>query len=129
MQGNHVNLSQKQEKAIVALLTEPTIKQVAAVTGVGESTIYRWLQEDEFDEAFREARKNAFSQSITHLQQAATTAVSTLKEIMVNSEASPSSRVTASKTVIEMAYKAYELEDLTAEIDKIKQYIGNIKAD
>ena len=124
LKGFQSSLTPKQEKAIMALLTEPTIKKVAELVGVGESTLYRWFQEDEFNQAFRDARKRTFPQSISHLQQATTTAVYTLKEIMENSEASSSSRVTAAKTVIEMAYRAYEMEDLSAEIEEIKEYIA-----
>lgn len=60
LKGIQLNLSQKQEKAVMALLTEPTIKRVCELVSVGESTIYRWLQEYEFDQAFREARKKHF---------------------------------------------------------------------
>lgn len=118
-----VNLSSKQEKAIMALLTESNMRQAAETAGVGESTLYRWLQEGEFNQAFKEARKKAFSQSLSCLQLAAATAVSTLKVIMENDEAPPSSRVTAAKAVIEMAHKAYELEDLSAELEEIKRFV------
>ena len=121
MRDIQAKLSSKQENAIIALLTESTIKQVAETVGVGESTVYRWLQEDEFNQAFREARKRAFSKSLSALQQAYSCAVGTLKIIMENVDASPNSRVTAAKTVIEMAFKAYELEDLSLELDEIRQ--------
>ncbi len=127
MEENNANLKLKQEKAIMALLNEPTYGQAAKVAGVGETTLYRWLKDEDFNKDFKEARKKAFSQSITHLQQATTTAVLTLKDVMENDEAPPSSRVTAARTVIEMAYKAYEYEDLGAELDEIKQYIEESK--
>ena len=60
LKGIEPKLSQKQVKAIMALLTEPTIKRVSELVGVRESTLYRWFQEDEFNQAFREARKNHF---------------------------------------------------------------------
>lgn len=128
MKENQSNLSTKQEKAILALLTEPTIRQAAEVSGVGETTLYRWMQEKEFNQAFKDARKQAFSQTISRLQQATTDAVQTLRDIMTSADAPASSRVTAAKTVIEMAYKAYEMEDLAAELEEIKNYIEETKA-
>jgi transposase len=128
MKENQSNLSAKQEKAIMALLTEPTIRQAAEVSGVGETSIYRWLQEKEFSQAFRDARKKAFSQTVSRLQQATTDAVQTLQDIMTSADAPASSRVTAAKTVIEMAYKAYEMEDLASELEEIKNYIEETKA-
>ena len=47
---------------------------------------------------------------------------------MEDKESPASSRVTAAKTVIEMAYKAYEMEDLAGELDEIKQFIQENKA-
>jgi hypothetical protein len=67
------------EKAIVALLTEPTIGQAADKAGVGETTLYRWMKEEAFDEAFKDARKKALDQTISQLQNTSNNAVKTLK--------------------------------------------------
>ena len=128
MEENNPDLKLKQEKTIMALLTELTYSRAAKKAGIGETTLYRWLDDDEFNRAFKHARKKAFSQSISHLQQATASAVETLQNIMENEEAPASSRVTAAKTVIEMEYKAYEMEDLTEELDEIKQFIQENKA-
>lgn len=125
MGESKVNL--KQQKAIMALLTEPTITQAAERSGVGETTLYRWMKEEEFDQAFRDARKKAFSQTISRLQQTTTNAVQTLEAVMGDEKAPASSRVTAAKTVIEMAFKAYELEDMAAKVEEIQRYIEGVK--
>jgi hypothetical protein len=122
------DITVKQEKAIAALLTEPTIQLAADKAGVGETSLYRWMKEEAFDKAFKEARKSALSQTISRLQQTTTDAVNTLKSVMENEEAPASSRVTAAKTVLEMAFKAYELEDLAAEVEEMQKYIQEIKA-
>ncbi|MFJ5625578.1 phBC6A51 family helix-turn-helix protein [Peribacillus loiseleuriae] len=127
MEENHLKLKLKQEKVIMALLTEPTHSQAAKKAGVGETTLYRWLDDEEFNKAFKDARRKAFSQSISHLQQATASAVETLKDVMENEESPASSRVSAAKTVLEMAFKAYEMEDLVAQIDEMQQYIEEVK--
>jgi hypothetical protein len=109
------------------LLTEPTIQLAAEKAGVGETTLYRWMKEENFDNAFKEARKSALSQTISRLQQTTTDAVNTLKSVMENEEAPASSRVTAAKTVLEMAFKAYELEDLAAKVEEMEKYIEEMK--
>jgi DNA-binding MurR/RpiR family transcriptional regulator len=124
----NTNLNAKQEKAIMALLTEPTIRQAAERAGVGETTLYRWLQEEVFSHAFREARKMALSQTISRLQQTTTKAVDTLEAIMNDDTASASSRVTASKTVLEMAFKAFEVEDLATKVEELQKYIEEAEA-
>lgn len=117
------NLDPKQERAIMALLVEPTIRQAAKSCEVGETTLYRWLQEEEFVKAYRSARKQALAQTISRLQQATTRAVDTLQDIMGDKEAPPSSRVTAAKTVLEMSFKAFELEDLAEKVEELERYI------
>ena len=120
-------LSPKQEKALMALLTESTIKQAADKTGIGETTLYRWLQEEAFDRAYRNARKRALTQTITKLQQTTTSAVETLKNVMEDSESPASSRVSAAKTILELAFKGYELDDLAAKVEEMEKYIEETK--
>lgn len=121
------NINVKQEKAIMALLTEPTIKQAADRAGVGETTLYRWMQEEAFDKAFKEARKMALNQTVSRLQQTTTDAVETLQSIMRDERASANSRVSAAKTVLEMAFKAFELQDLAAKVEEMEKYIEEMK--
>lgn len=121
MKENQLKLNAKQEKAIMALLTEPTIGQAAEKAGIGETTLYRWMKEEEFDQAYKEARNHAFSQTISRIQQSTSNAVNTLNEIMENKESPASSRVTAAKTVLEMAIKAHEIENVVSRLDEMEK--------
>ena len=109
-------MTAKQEKAIAALLNEATITAAAANVGVGERTLQTWLGEDRFAEAYRTARRAAGTQAIARLQQVSSAAVSVLVRVMASSETPPATRVAAAKTVLEMAVRAVELEDLEARI-------------
>jgi hypothetical protein len=55
--GHGEKLSRKREKAIAALLTEPTIAQAAKAAGIGEKTLRRWLKSPEFSLAYDAARR------------------------------------------------------------------------
>jgi uncharacterized protein YggE len=110
-------LSRKQDEAIVALLMVPTIAEASTRVGVGERTLFRWLQRDPaFQAAYREARRQAVQQAIARIQQATSTAVTTLEGVMTNPESPSSSRVSAARVVLEMALKAIELEDLEGRL-------------
>ena len=50
-------LTGAQAQAIMALLSEPTIKGAAKVARVGETTIHRWLNAPEFAAAYKTARR------------------------------------------------------------------------
>ena len=100
MKGHGSKFDRKQEEAIAALLTQRNIEEAARVTGIGSTTLVRWLQMPEFQAAYREARRTAFSQSIARLQQASSAAVSVLVKIMVDPDAPTSSRVRAADVVL-----------------------------
>ena len=55
MQHVAAKLTPKQEKAITALLAQPTIEAAAASLGINPATVHRWLQEPAFVEAYRSA--------------------------------------------------------------------------
>ena len=57
--------------------------------GIGATTLLRWLKVTEFENAYREARRAAYSQSIARLQQASSAAVSTLIKLLVEPGVSP----------------------------------------
>ena len=119
-------MERKKEIALSALLTEPTIQQAAKVAGIGEATLWRWLKDKDFVEAYREVKREAVGQAITKLQQASGEAVETLRSVM-NDIASPANtRVSAAKSIIEMALKAVELEDVIKRVEEL-EVIANDK--
>ena len=68
----------RQERMIVALLEHPTQEKAAAALGIATVTLWRAMQKPEFAEAYRRARRDAFSQSVARLQHASNAAVGTL---------------------------------------------------
>jgi len=123
MKGHGQKLSRNQEKAVIALLTEPTLQAAAEKVGIGETTLYRWMQLKEFDEQFRAAKREAFNQAIGRLQQASTMAVDTLCTIMESDTATDSSRVRASEIVLNMSLKAIEMQDIEKRLTEIEEHV------
>lgn len=120
MKGHGDKISRKQELAIAALLTAPTIDQAAKIAGIGSVTLRRWMQNPEFDDHYRAARREAVSQAIAQLQKASSEAVKVLRDVMGDNEAPHGNRVTAAKTVLEMSLKAIELEDLEVRVAELE---------
>ncbi len=109
-------LTPKQEKALVALLSEPTIKAAAASIGIGESTLHLWLQDPIFDDAYREARRGTVQQAITRLQSLSGAAVVVLAHLMADKNTPASTRYAAASKILDTAIKAVELEQLEARL-------------
>lgn len=114
-------LSAKQEKALAALLVSPTIAEAAQSAGVGETTLFRWLQEPAFNEAYRAARLQVLSAATMQLRQASGAAVDTLKRNLTCGNAS--AEIRAAATILDMAYKSAEVEDLAARVEEMEQFI------
>jgi hypothetical protein len=120
-----MGVSQKKERAIMAMLTAPTMKQAADQAGIGETTLFRWLKAPDFEQAYRQARRHALDQTISRLQQAASHAVNTLQDVMVDELAPHGSRVSAAKAILDISFKAFELDDLGARIESLEDQLGS----
>lgn len=121
MSGAADNLSAKQDKAIAALLSEPTIAAAADKLGVNDRQIYRWLEESEFVAAYRAARREAVGQAIARLQQTSSHAVTVLLSLMADRKTPATVRLNAASKVLEFAVKAIELDDIQARLEALEQ--------
>lgn len=122
--GHGEKRSRKEDQALVALLSETTMKEAATKTGIAEITLWRWMQDPAFQERYREARRQAVSQAITQLQKISSEAVQTLRDVMNDIETPPACRVTAAKAVLELAFRGMETEDLSARIEVLEKAAG-----
>lgn len=127
MKGQGQKLTRKRELAIAALLTESTIAEAAKKAGVAEVTIWRWMKLEEFADAYKEARREAVQQAIGQLQQNTGLAAAVLLEVAQDPLAPASSRVAASRTILEAAFKALELEDLHSRLQALENYLEEAK--
>jgi len=127
MTGHGQKLSRKKESAIAALISLPTIGDAAKSVGVGEKTLFRWLKLPYFQEAYRKARKEIVTQAIAQIQNSLSDAVKTLSDIMKDSGAPASARVTAARSIIDTAIKAVEIEDLEFRLSALEELIKERK--
>jgi hypothetical protein len=102
MKGPGQKRTRQQDAAIVGLLTTSTLAEAAQHAHISELTLWRWLQQPDFQAAYREARRHAVQHAIARIQQATTLAVETLEKIMKNAKTPSSSRVSAARAVLEM---------------------------
>jgi hypothetical protein len=110
----------RQEKAIIALLNEPTTKEAAMAAGVSEVTLWRWLQNPEFRASYMEVRRVAVQRAIARTQVATSEAVETLREVMNDKSAKGSERISAAKAILDYAMKGIELEDHEHRLEELE---------
>lgn len=116
-------LPAKQELALRAVISHPTLKEAALAAGVGEATLWRYMRDAEFSRRLREARREVMSHAVLRLQRAAGDAVRTLVSVMNDASAGPWPRLTAARTVMDIAMRAHQADDLQERIDQLERFI------
>ena len=114
-------LSQKHEEAILALINEASVAKAALKVGVAERTLYRWLEDPQFNAAYRRARREAYSQAIGLVQRYSSMAVNALAKVVADSGSPPSARVSAATAILKIGRDGIELDDLAARVEVLEQ--------
>jgi hypothetical protein len=121
MKGHGEKLSRKQELAIAALLSEPTVSAAAAKVGVGEVTLWRWQSDPSFKKAFRAARREAMEKATAFLQQSSWAASTTLVRLL--GAGSESVRLRAATAILDQANKGLELLDHEERLATLEELV------
>jgi len=117
-------LTAKQQKALEALLSEPTVLAAAEAAGVSRTTIFRWLGDSVFADAYRALRGQMLESTLTALQSASGDAVATLKTVMNDQEAKGSERVSAARCVLEMTLRAREILEVEERLKVLEEKLN-----
>src|SRR5260370_42252389 len=110
----------QREQLILALLQQPGLEKAAAAAGISATTAWRISKTPDFQEEYRRARRDTFSQSIARLQHATTAAVSTLLEVMVDKDRPAASRVRAAHLVLGHASNAIGQGELGVGMEELE---------
>lgn len=120
--------AERQQKALEALITYPTVREAAKQSGLSETSLYRYLRDDsEFKEAYREKKREIMRGTSNMIQQTAQTAIQTLIDVMQDFEAPAASRVSAAKAILDMSYATHRDEDVYNEIEELREMVELIK--
>jgi len=113
-------ISTSQQRAILALLVEPSVAAAAVKANVGERTLHRWMRLEHFSQEYRFARREAFCQAIALTQRSSAAAVAILLRVMHDPSTTAAARVTAATNILKFARESIELDDLAARIDMLE---------
>jgi hypothetical protein len=127
MRGHGTKFRHKMEDAVAALLTQRNVDEAARSVGISTATLMRWMKVPEFQKAYREARRAAFSQSIARLQQGTSAAATTLIKLLVDPATPASVKARVADSIFNHAAKAIEIEDIEARVSALEQSVGTDK--
>ena len=116
--------SEKQERAILAVLESRSIEEACRKTGISKTLYYRWLRDDPgFADALRNRRDAAGAEALERLQRGLSIAVDVLVDLLA-SENEWVRRI-AANDVISRFLKAKELGELEERLGRLESAMLN----
>lgn len=119
MGGHGAKLDRKQEQAIAALLSQPTVEAAANAAGISEKTLKNWLALPEFQAAYRAARQDILDRTVVRLLAASGKAIDTLEANLCAPR--PGDQIRAAQTILSHATAGVELLDLAERVKALEE--------
>ena len=110
-------MTHKQTQALAALLTHPTKSQAAAAAGIGLTTLKRYLDDPEFQEAYQKAVSEMFEDAASQAKKSLNPALSCLREIVEDASETATARIQAARSLLEYGLRLTEIVDILRTIE------------
>ena len=120
-------LSRRQQTALPAVFVAPTIVEAARRSGVGESTLRRWLEEPRFRQALDGLREEAYSVALKQVQALVPECLNIIARVAVESD-DPVLRMRAARYLLNYGLKFKEVEELRHRLSALEQALGADKS-
>jgi hypothetical protein len=119
---------QRRQQLVMALLQQPSLKEAAKTVGISEVTAWRISKTPEFQEEYRQVKHEAFEQSLGRLQQASSTAVSTLLNVMEDLKNPAAVRLRAAECILKHGSENFD-QGLAERVQSIEQRVTQMIED
>lgn len=110
--GNSLEITGMQRKAIAALLSSRSVPEAAEAAGLGQRTIYRYMTDPAFRLALADAEGQAIDNATRRLLTMQDLAIDTIADVLKDPESSAGVRVRAAGQVLEYLLKLRELRNI-----------------
>jgi DNA-binding transcriptional MerR regulator len=121
MTGHGAKFGRKKEEAVAALLVHRSVEEAAKAIGVEAKTLRRWQKIPEFEAAYRQARRDAFEQTVGRLQQLSAAGVTTLGRLMLDANTPAAVKARCAYCLVTLATKAIETEDILPRLADLER--------
>lgn len=111
----------KQERLILALISEGSIESAAKKARVSKVTVYKYLKDPQFNQALRDRRNQIFDEAMEKLKVLTSKAVARLT-ILLKSKDESVARL-SSKIVLDSAFRGIETVDFEERLSRIEEVI------
>lgn len=118
------DLTPRQNIAITALMTQPTIKAAASVAKVSERQLLRWLKLPHFQQAVKAAECELLSELNRRLLAIGSTAVSALADVLAEPD-SQALQIRAADSVLSKLITIRQLTELEQRLTELEKRMKN----
>lgn len=105
------------------MLTTKTVEEATEKADITRNTAYRYLNNDEWQKEYRQKRNELTDTLTSHLLQLGTQAIETLEENLNDPEATPASKNTTAKTILDYIYSNHDREQIVERIEELERLI------
>ena len=115
-------LSQRQHSVLPTVALSPSLSQAAQVSGVGRTTLNRWMNDPAFRQEVARVRQEAAELARQELQGMMLRAAGVINSAM--DDADPAVRLRAARYALSYANTFAQLNQLTARIEELEDAIA-----
>ncbi len=116
-----MSLNNKQLKAIPILISCDTVEEAARQIGVAKTTLYAWMEKDEFNQAVTSARRKLLDKAMHKMLNISMKAVITLEKLL--DAESESVRRAAANDVLGHLLKYKELSEIEDRLESVEKIV------
>ena len=106
------------------MLTSKTVEDAYKKADITRNTAYRYLSDDDWKKEYRKKRNELTETLTTQLLQLGTQAIETLKENMVDPDATPATKNTTAKTILDYIYSNYDREQIIERLEQLEELLN-----
>lgn len=114
-------ITPKQEKAIAALLTNPTKQEAAEAAGISPATLRRYLADEDFQREYRQALSGLVDEAATQARQSLAPALRCLRGIVSDEEEAASTKIQASRALLEYGLQIISVADIESKLQELER--------
>jgi molybdenum-dependent DNA-binding transcriptional regulator ModE len=118
-------MTQKQQKFLKAMMEEQSIAEASKSAGISQTTAYKYLDDGVFKKELQRARRKAVDGISHRLRRLGNDAIDTLRDNLTDAEATPATKNSTAKIILEFIYRSHELENVTERLDELESKIDS----
>lgn len=113
-------MTPKKQKALLALLENPTKEKAAAAAGITSKTLRAYLADPEFQAEYKKAFAGLVEDATRQAQQAIAPALSTLRDVVEDGGENAQARISAARSILEYSLKLTEQNDILSKLQELE---------